>query len=53
VKPFWPAASEAKYCGSIGPGVKVTTGAALAAAVRANQANPVVINKILRMLKFP
>ena len=49
VKPFEPADSEAKYCGSSGPGVNVTTGAALAAAVRANQANPVVINKVLRI----
>jgi hypothetical protein len=50
VKLLWPAPSEAKYCGSAGPGDKVTSGAALATQPRANQANPVVINKVLRMI---
>ena len=51
---FRPTASGSKYSGSNGPGVNVTVTAAPAAPVKASQANPVVINKILRMLRpFP
>ena len=52
VKLLCPTASEAKYCGSDGPSASVTV-TAPAAPVRANQANPVVKNKALRMLKIP
>ena len=53
VKSLSPAESEAKYCGSAGPGDKVTTGAALATPPRVSQARPVVTNKPLRILKNP
>src|ERR1700733_1845997 len=52
VKLLRPTGVEAKYSGSCGPGVSVTV-TAPAAPVRANQASPVVINNVFRILKIP
>jgi hypothetical protein len=50
LNPFTSAASGSKYNGSNGPEVNVTVIVAYADPVSANHANPVVINKTLRML---
>jgi hypothetical protein len=52
VKLLSPAESEAKYCGSAGPGVSVTV-TAPATPVSPSQADPVVTNNILRMFQIP